>query len=143
MAIESTAPRSAPVSGFGRVFGQSAQTAAPAAPQDRPKAQWWLNLGYKVNYPVEGGGTEERLVSLPVGTPLDTQEPIRNNSKNPVYAEFVGARNHLLEQLMERAKQMKPGEVIDLDLVVQLRCVDDSENTVVPQTNGFIKNLFG
>lgn len=129
-------------SSFGRTFGQTAAPAAAPAAQDRPKAKWWLNIGYKVNYPVEGGGTEERLVSLPVGAPLDTQEPIKNNSRNEVYAQFTGARNDLLEQVMERAKQMKPGEVIDLPLIVQLRCVDDAENVIAPAANSFTKKLF-
>jgi len=139
MSIDRTAPSS-----FGRTFGQAAPAAATTAPQDRPKAQWWLNVGYEVDYPVEGGGTEKRLVSLPTGIPLDTQQPIKNNSRNPTYAEFIGARNNLLEELMAKAQTMKPGEVVEVPLMIQLRCVNDEENApAAPEKNSFVRPIFG
>ena len=56
-----------PVSPFARTFGAK---AAPAT--DKPKSQFWLNLGYGVT--VEGeDGPEDRFVSLASGIPLDGQ----------------------------------------------------------------------
>jgi hypothetical protein len=120
-------------------FNRGGQSAAPAAGQSRqdlPKATAWLNIGYIVTIAAatasDPEATEDRFVSLPVGIPLDTMEPLTINSRNTEFAQFQSARNGLLDQLKTKAASMKPGEecILALDgntgLAVQLRRVNDA-----------------
>lgn len=124
-----------PVSPFARTFGAK----APAA--DKPKSQFWLNLGYSVT--VEGEtGPEDRFVSLASGIPLDGQEVLATNSRNIPYAQLNAARNDLHDQLMELAGDLAPGESRIVQLEVQLRRVnEDVAVTVDPNTNQFARKL--
>jgi hypothetical protein len=128
---------------FGKTFGNNAPTTVTgsSSKSDQPKAQLWLNIGYPVDIPVEGGGTEERFVSLPLGIPLDTQEHLPTNSRNEVFAQFQGARNDLLDQIMEAAKALKPGEDKLLNLSIQLRRVNEDAAPVAKENNMFARQL--
>jgi hypothetical protein len=121
----------------------NARSATPAA--DRPKAGVWVNIGYSVKVDVvENGavvGQEDRFVSLPVGIPLDTTAPIPLKGSNEGYNAFVTARNDLMEQLMEFAKTLKPGEDKMVDLQVQVRRVDEPAAPVAAANNPFAKKL--
>ena len=125
-----------PVSPFAKTFGAK---AAPA--NDKPKAQFWLNLGYGVV--VEGeDGPENRFVSLASGIPLDGQEVLATNSRNVAFAQLQAARNDLHDQLMELAAQLAPGEDRIVQLEVQLRRVnEDVAVTVDPSRNMFARKL--
>ena len=94
---------------FKRHFAAPAAEAATAK-ADRPKAQFWLNIGYVVHVPAEGGGTEQRFISLPSGIPLDTMEELKTNSSNALFARMQAARNGLFADLMATAKTLAPGE---------------------------------
>jgi hypothetical protein len=124
------------VSPFAKTFGAK---AAPA--NDKPKAQFWLNLGYGVV--VEGeDGPENRFVSLASGIPLDGQEVLATNSRNVAFAQLQAARNDLHDQLMELAAQLAPGEDRIVQLEVQLRRVnEDVAVTVDPSRNMFARKL--
>jgi hypothetical protein len=104
---------------------------------DRPKSQFWLNIGYPVDYDMGDGTTEVRFVSLPTGIPLDGQEKLPTNSKNEQFAAFQSARNLLLEQLMAIASQLKPGEEKTINLQVQLRRVNADAEPIKPENNPF------
>ena len=127
-----------PVSPFARTFGAK---AAPAA-GDKPKSQFWLNLGYGVTIAGEDGQPEDRFVSLASGIPLDGQEVLPTNSRNIPYAQLNAARNDLHDQLMELAGDLAPGESRMVQLEVQLRRVnEDVAVTVDPTKNQFARKL--
>lgn len=46
-------------------FGQSNAAATSTAKTDKPKAQFWLNIGYVANE----GSDDEKFISLPTGIP--------------------------------------------------------------------------
>lgn len=120
---------------FAKTFGQK----AGGDKRDLPKAQFWLNVGYSVEVDTEEG-VENRFVSLPVGIPLDTQEKLPTNSRNQQFAQFQSARNDLMDQILEVAQSLTPGEERILNLEIQLRRVN--EETVVSSTNNpFAKKL--
>lgn len=122
---------------FDNMF--KAETPKAAAKEQRPKAEYWLNIGYPVNYPLEDGTTEKRLVSLPMGIPLDTQEKLPTNSRNKTFANFNAARNNLLEQIAEKAKGLQPGESVVLNLQVEMRRVmGDDQGSSKPENNEFL-----
>lgn len=92
-----------------------------AANNDRPKAQFWLNVGYHA-----GEGDQRKFVSLPTGIPLDTQERLATNSQNADYAQFQGARNELLDFLTDAASKLAPGEEELVNLSIQIRRVNEA-----------------
>ena len=111
---------------FAEIFAQSNK---PVATATKAKAEYWINFGYIA--PVTGSNGEEKFVSLPIGIPLDTQEHLATNSRNPEFAYFQAARNDLLDKLIAVAKTLAPGEsrIICQDpvtgLAVQLRRVGE------------------
>ena len=122
-------------------FGKK-ETGSTQSKETQQKAEFWLNIGYGVEVPVEGGGTEERFVSLPQGIPLDTQEHVAVKGKNVEWKAFQAARNGLLDQIMAVAQQLEPGEDRILNLQIQLRRVNaDTEETVDASTNPFAMQL--
>ena len=130
-----------------RTFGAFAnQNTAPAAgsKEQKPKAQFWLNVGYDSGIPDENG--ENKFVSLPVGIPLDGMELLPTNSRNKDFAAFQAARNDLYEQIMEVCKSLEPGESRILGdssggLQVQVRRVNDDAAAPDLATNQFAKKL--
>jgi len=122
-------------------FGKK-ETGSTQSKETQQKAEFWLNIGYGVEVPVEGGGTEERFVSLPQGIPLDTQEHVAVKGKNQEWKAFQAARNGLLDQIMAAAQSLEPGEDKILNLQIQLRRVNaDTEETVDASTNPFAVQL--
>lgn len=111
---------------FQRTFGNN----TPEKPT-REKATLWLNIGYVSGVKDEDG--TNRFVSLPLGIPVDSMEALPTNSKNEQYALFQAARNDLLAQIMEVAKDIKPGESKLLNLQIQLRRVADAVEPAVPE----------
>lgn len=113
---------------------------------ERPKAQFWLNIGYTVVVQ-QDGEQHEKFVSLPTGIPLDSMELLKTNSQNEMWAAFQAARNNLHEQIMELAKSLKPGEekILGIDsgngLAIQLRRVNEEQAAVKPENNAFVTKL--
>ena len=107
---------------------------------DKPKAQFWINVGYEVQVQA-GDQVETRFVSLATGIPVDTQEKLATNSRNAEYAAFQHARNNLHDQIMEAAAALSPGEERMLNLQIQLRRVNDEMAPAEGNDNLFIKPL--
>jgi len=119
-----------------KTFGKT-ETAAPAA--DRPKAEYWLNLGYASDVKDDEGNN--LFISLPQGIPLDTQDHLKTNSRNTDFAQFQAARNDLLDQLIAHAQNLQPGESSVINLQVQLRRVNEEAAPIDPANNSFTKKL--
>lgn len=130
---------------FTPTFGTKAQAGATSTTKtDKPKAEFWLNVGYPVEYKTqtpEGVVTEIRFVSLPVGIPLDTQEDLPTTSRNEQYAQFQAARNDLLAQLKEAARSLAPGEEQTINLSLQLRRVNGEQPAATTVSNPFVRPL--
>lgn len=122
---------------FTKTF--SANNTAKADASDKPKAQFWMNIGYDSGI-VDEDGTS-RFVSLPQGTPLDTQDHLPTNSRNNEFAAFQSARNELLDRLLARASHLTPGESCILNLQIQLRRVNDEVAPIDNGVNPFVKQF--
>ena len=121
-------------------FGQRS-AARPAgrmpATEDRPKAEFWLNVGYVSEHKDDDGNY--RFVALAQGIPLDQIEALPTNSKNVNFAYFRQAQNGLRDDLLTEAKKLKPGEDVVLEagpsgITIQLRRV--SEENAAPPISG-------
>jgi hypothetical protein len=138
----------------GLNFPTSLNTSAAAATSNaaKPKAEFWLNVGYNVLVDVTDaqGVTmqESRFVSLPVGIALDTMNLLPTDSQSDAYRAFQSARNGLHDALMDVAKTLKPGEEKLLggtgaagELVIQLRRVAAPARPVQAASNPFVMAL--
>ena len=128
---------------FEHTFGKP--QANNSSKDDRPKAQFWLNIGYPVTVKTEAG-EEQRFVSLPTGIPLDTQEALATNSRNAEFAAFQAARNNLHDQFMAVAAKLQPGEekiigLGDSGLALQIRRVNVESAPVSTEHNPFVAAL--
>jgi hypothetical protein len=114
------------------LFGGNKNAAANSR-SDRPKAQFWLNVGLVKQ--VKG---EEVFLSLPVGIPLDTQDRLPETSSNKEFAQMQAARNNIMDQLLAYAQTMEAGDDVIIDLQVQLRRVKETQEvSVKPEENPF------
>jgi len=95
------------------------------ARDDRPAAQVWLNIGINVDMSnPETGETETVFVSLPLGLPVDTMEPLAMRGSNANWANMVQAKNYVLEELQKMAAGVAPGEGEFVDgLKIQIKRV--------------------
>lgn len=132
----------APALNFTKVFGapKAAPAASGTASDDRPKAQFWLNIGYQADGVIEGEDAP-RFISLPVGIPLDTMETLPTNSRNQVYALQQAARNDLVAQLMEAASSLNSGESKIVNLQIELRRVNEDAGPVDASHSPFARKL--
>lgn len=124
-----------------KAFGSKTQTAA--AQDDRPKAQFWINLGYESDLPAnpEEPDGKKLFISLPQGIPLDTQEHLPTNMSNAQFAAMRSAQNNLLDQLIEHAQTLQPGEDCFVNVKIQLRRVKAEQAPIDPANNPLIKKL--
>lgn len=130
---------------FERTFGSKNNNVQGngSTKDDRPKAQFWANIGYEIT---DGDGNI-RFISTPVGIPLDTQEKLKTNSSNREFAAFQGARNNLLDQLIELASTFEPGEerIVCQDentgLAIQLRRVNEEAEAIPTDANPYTRKL--
>lgn len=125
MAIES----------FAKTFGKT--SASNSASESKPKAQFWLNIGYVANE----GTEDEKFISLPTGIPLDTQEHLPTNSSNADFRALRCAQNDLLDQLLDFAKDLEPGAEGIIQLQVQLRRVKAPEADIPADENKYARTL--
>jgi hypothetical protein len=96
---------------FGsRTFGNRNGNSNGSSREDRPKAQYWLNIGYSAEVTLEDGSKAMEFVSLQSGIALDTMETLPTNQKNEVFAQLMASRNDLRDQLVAEASALKPGE---------------------------------
>ena len=118
-------------------FGNNAPTAAQ---EDRPKAEFWINLGYESDHINEETG-KALFISLPQGIPLDTQEHLPTNMSNAQFAAMRSAQNDLLDQLTAHAQHLQPGEDCFITVQVQIRRVKAPSAPINPENNPLIKKL--
>ena len=119
-------------------FASLLPVAGQQAPTEKPKSQYWLNVGLDArSMNVEGYD----FLSLAMGIPLDGMETLSTNSKNQQFAQFQQARNALYEQLMELAKGLKPGEAAIVPLQVQVRRVGNDNPAPDASANPFLALL--
>lgn len=128
---------------FNQTFGNNAaQAQVPAA--QRPKAEYWLNVGYDSGVKDEETG-ESRFVSLAAGIPLDSIEKLKTNSSNRTFAQFQAARNDLHDQIMAIAQGLEPGQAVIVDtettLQIQIRRVREEIEDLDNSTNQFARQL--
>lgn len=115
----------------------------------KPKAEFWVNIGYSVEVEVVENGTstkENRFISLPVGIPFDTMEMLNTSSQNVGFSAFQAARNDLHAQIMTVAKTLQPGEERFIGgtaggLQIQLRRVTAPAQAPAAGTNPFLKAI--
>ena len=126
---------------FQKTFGQNSNNVKGnnSNNEERPKAQFWLNIGYDSG--IEDQDGKSKFVSLPTGIPLDTQEALPTNSRNRDFAAFQSARNDLLQQIMDVAKTLEPGEERTLNLTIQLRRINDDQEAIEPKDNLYVRPL--
>lgn len=122
-----------------KTFGSKAPVAGQAA-DDRPKAQFWINLGYETDHVIEETG-KPLFISLPQGIPLDTQEHMATNMSNAQFAAMRSGQNDLLDQLIAHAQHLQPGEDCFINVKVQLRRVKAEAAPIDPANNPLIKKL--
>lgn len=127
---------------FNKTFGSK---TAPAAKKDeRPKSQFWLNIGYETDVVDDNG--ENRFVSLATGIPLDNMERLQTNSRNREFAAFQAARNDLYDQIMDVAKSLEAGEskiiaTADNGLAIQIRRINEESVEIPAEQNKFGRRL--
>lgn len=103
--------------------------------QPRKPSEFWINVGL----PTGVSDDKFSFLSLPLGIPLDTMNPVELRGNNQEFLEFRAAQNHLLEQVHAEAKKLGAGMSIELPLMVQLRRI--SGDPVVPTSNRFLQAL--
>jgi len=84
---------------------------------DKPKAEFWLNIGYVT----EDENGEEVFISTPIGLPVDTQTA---SDKSP----FASEQQDLINQLIQHGQGLDSGESIDINpevLTLRLQRVSD------------------
>lgn len=124
------------IQSFNKTFG--AKAAETTKSNDaKPKAQFWLNIGYVANE----GTEDEKFISLPTGIPLDTQEPLPTNVSNEDFRALRSAQNDLLEQLIAYAQDLEPGQSGIIQLQVELRRVKGEEKAIAPDENKYARKL--
>ena len=129
---------------FNKTFGAKTVAAAATSKKDeRPKSQFWLNIGYETDVVDDNG--ENRFVSLATGIPLDHMERFQTNSRNREFAAFQAARNDLYDQIMDVAKSLEPGEskiiaTAENGLAIQIRRINE-ESVVPTDENKFSRRL--
>lgn len=125
---------------FTKALGNKAASSKSSSTEERPKAKYWLNIGYNVEHG-EGDDRTETFVSLPVGIPLDLQDKITVRSSNHEFASLQTARNELLEQLVEYAGGLEAGEERILTLSIQLRRIKEEPVPIKSADNVFSAKL--
>lgn len=128
------------INDFQKTFGEQAGKNNSRDPKDLPKATLWINVGYDSGVKDEETG-HNKFVSLPLGIPVDTQERLKTNMRNSEYGRLNAARNNLMDQILEKAKSLAPGEEMLLNLQVQLRRVNDDAADAGTENNELVRKL--
>lgn len=91
-------------------FNQQSSNAAPA---ERPREEYWLNIGWYADAVDENGEQFRQFISLNYGIPLSSVKEEKLGS-NPAWNALAQAKNSILEQLLVKAKSLQPGETFDI-----------------------------
>jgi len=105
MSISASSPFGARSALPVRRLGAAADTT-----QDRPKAEFWLNIGYMSSALDDDGNEKDIFVSLSQGIPLDQCETYKvEDQRTQNMAVLRQAQNELLAGFLDRAKQLEAG----------------------------------
>lgn len=119
MAVNPTRSNSSILGGLRQAVSDVAQPSGnaggsnDAAKTERPKSQFWLNIGFTIPGGAEDGS--DLFVSLPQGIALDDMKPQEVRGSNQNWTQLVQAKNHLLEQLQKGGAELEPGARIVLE----------------------------
>lgn len=94
--------------------------------RQKKDTQFWVNVGLTR----KNAAGEAKLVSLPMGIPLDELQPRRVPSQKTQNQDFRNLRlaeNELFSKLREIMATLKPGQSVTLPFQVELRRVDEKE----------------
>lgn len=111
---------------------------------ERKSSEFWLNIGYSVEYTDAEGNAAKAFIALNKGIPLDDIEML-DESRSGNFGAMNQAANVLLSEIRSAAAEMAPGEdrIIGGDpgsLEVQLRRVrDKTVASTDPTKNVFIR----
>lgn len=89
------------------------QASSNAAAAERPREEFWLNIGWYASAVNENGEQFQQFISLNYGIPLSSVKEEKLGS-NPAWNALVQAKNGILHQLLAKAKELKPGETFDI-----------------------------
>lgn len=104
--------------------GAAASTTTPT--NALPKAKIWLNVGMNIPVPQADGTTATQFVSIPLGIPFDTMEPMTARGNNPENNQKVEVGNMILAHFQKQVEGLAPSETLDApELVVQFRRVQE------------------
>lgn len=110
---------------FGERLGSNNNSANARPVDDRPKAEYWMNVGQLNDVINETSGEIEQVfVGILGGIALDTAEKLPTNRGTPMFVARNAARNELHDDVLEVCKTLAPGEH---------RYIGDSENGLVIQ----------
>lgn len=100
--------------------------AGGGTPQNRPSAKIWLNVGMNIPVQQEDGTVVEQFISIPMGIPFDTMEPMTARGNNPENNQRVEVGNMILEHFQKKCEALKPGETMaEPQLVCEFRRVQE------------------
>ena len=115
------------MSGLFQVAGQAPKTATPTTDKEgRPQSQTWLNIGVEVDIPNpefdatkavsdKNPETVKSFVSMPVGIPLETTEPMVAKGQNKNWLNTVQLKNLILSQLQEASASLDAGQGVVIE----------------------------
>lgn len=110
--------------------------------KDRPKAMLWGNVGMTLDMIDENGKKYKEFVSLPVGIPLDTTDPMEMRGRNPEWLKMVQAKNQLLQYALTVGKDLEAGEGrVVPQFEFQIQRVNDSAEVVKAEDNDLLAQL--
>ncbi len=104
---------------------RSSSTPAASRPaeaaQERPVAQYYLNIGVTLDVEGADGTTTQEFISIPVGLALDNIKTMEYRGSNDEWLNKVQVKNAILAKIQRLATEQAPGsgEVIE-DLQVQV-----------------------
>lgn len=110
--------------------------------EDRPQAQVWANIGVTLPVQQEDGSMKDTFLSLPVGIPLDTTEPMPTRGTNKGWHEQVAVKNAILAFLQKVGGDLEPGqgELIE-GLQIQVYRRKPQAEEVKPEENSLMAAL--
>lgn len=111
--------------------------AVPAkqAAQEREPEMFWGNVGVYATAIDSDGEEVKQFISLNHGIPLSSVQEMKI-SGSPEWQMLCSAKNDMLNQIMEIATNLKPGETHDLTMIFQIRHVE-KKSAVSREENAF------
>lgn len=119
MAVNPTRSNNSILGGLRQAVSDAAQPSTAGATTEnttkaeRPKSQFWLNIGFTL--PGAGENGEDLFISLPQGIALDDMKPQEIRGSNQSWIQLLQAKNHLLEQLQKGGAELEPGARVVLE----------------------------